>query len=268
MVVLSVVATGCGDDDVDVGDDPSDVGGLIGERPAGKWRLVSGSGADGRVPMVDGYDLTLDIDLDAGQVGGTAACNGYGGEVRTIADGTWIVDGYAWTEMGCAEPGVHESEQAYLSALVAVESYELTDDATLVLRGPATELRFVVVPPPPDAELVGTTWVLDTLLDGRSASSIVGMESSTMVLAPDGTFSAALGCNLTNGTWTLDGDRLDLHPVDLTDRPCTEPAQTFERHVLATLGDVGFELDGPRLTLLRDDGFGVDYRAAGAPPQS
>jgi heat shock protein HslJ len=93
------------------------------------------------------------------------------------------------------------------------------------------------------------------------------MENSTMVLAADGTFAATLGCNLAGGTWSLDGDRLELLPVDITERACTEMEQTIEDHVLAVLGDVGFEVDGPRLTLTGDDGVGVIYRVAGDPAE-
>lgn len=46
----------------------------------GSWQLMSGT-VDGRpVPIVDSHPITLNI--DGYVIGGTAACNGYGGNLK------------------------------------------------------------------------------------------------------------------------------------------------------------------------------------------
>ncbi len=122
--VLAVLGAACGEQ-VSIG---SGAGALDGTA----WELVEG------VPMVEGYPITLRV--DDGEVGGTAACNSYGGSVDVDGD-RFVVGDIMQTEMGCPEEGVHDSEAAYLSALRSVERYEQPDDR-LVLLGTDVELHF------------------------------------------------------------------------------------------------------------------------------
>lgn len=270
LLCVVLVAAACGDDtDVTTGDpgptDPREPGGEpVDDRPGGSWTLVSGRGPDGLIPLVDGYGIDLTFDHDRGTVGGRAACNQYGGTIRTVGGGTWDVDGYSSTEMGCPEPGVHDSEQTFLAALALVDTYALGDDATLVLTGSDVELRFVFEPPAPRAELVGTLWVLDGLVDGSgddgSVSRGVGMESSRLALAEDGTFDAVLGCNTATGTWSADGSTLSLEVGGVTEIGCSPEEDIVERHVLSVFTDeLTFEIRDTRLLIDGAGGTGLHY---------
>lgn len=76
-----------------------------------------------------------------------------------------------------------------------------------MVSGPATTLRFGPVTPVDSEDLVGTTYTLDTLITGMSAST-VGEEPATLVLLADGTLQASTGCRSLSGTWQVVGDEV------------------------------------------------------------
>lgn len=243
--------------------------------PSGSWELAA---AQPTIEVPDDARVTLEVTADdsAWQVGGTAACNSYGGTVITDG-GAWRGQDYEWTAMGCAEPRMR-AERAYLEALQAVESWTRPSDDELVLSGPDHELRFEALAPAPTAELTGTTWVLDGLTSGGGpdasvSSPAAAAEEATLRLRADGTVRASTGCRAFAGEWTERGDEIllptfgvrDDSPNVATDGDpdCDEAVIAQERQVLAVLGD-GFrpELDGRSLTLTSRDGLGLTYRAA------
>jgi heat shock protein HslJ len=118
------------------GTDQPDVAG-----PDGDWVVVAGVVGGEPVGLVDGYDITLSI--SAGEISGTAACNGYGGVVEHD-DGEIRIGELSWTEMGC-EPDVQALEQTFLQSLLTVGSYRL-DEGQLVLVGPDAEWTFEAAP--------------------------------------------------------------------------------------------------------------------------
>ena len=107
LAVGSLFVAACGDDSTPVGPgsatDPTnpDVTLPAPDDPAGtidgSWRLTSATIDGSVIALVDGWQVTLDVDGD--QIGGTAACNGYGG-TAVIGDGTVSVGELSWTEMG------------------------------------------------------------------------------------------------------------------------------------------------------------------------
>jgi heat shock protein HslJ len=83
------------------------------------WELNSLSGTD----LIPGSTITLAFSGDA--LSGSAGCNQFGGSYEISGDTLLIRDLFA-TEMACAEPiGILEQEQAFLTALRAVDSYQL-----------------------------------------------------------------------------------------------------------------------------------------------
>jgi heat shock protein HslJ len=105
--------------------------------PNGEWQLIEGS--------VDGQTLTLPPDVpvtlvvEGSGVSGRSGCNQYFGEF-TLVDGRVTLGGLGGTEMACEEP-IMALEAAYLGGLAKVDSARM-DGETLVLTGPAVELRF------------------------------------------------------------------------------------------------------------------------------
>jgi heat shock protein HslJ len=177
-----------------------------------------------------------------------------------------VVGELSSTEMGC-EPAVMELVQRFLAALQAVDSYELAGSLVLGRTGDGTSLTFDRLPPVPDAALVGTTWVLDTFIDGDVASSSPLMGSARLELRPDGTLDGSSGCRPLSGRWEADGPRIRLTALTAIEDPtagiCAPESEEIEHRLLAVLGD-GFTpvVEGSRLTIVSEAGAGLSFVAS------
>ena len=226
-----------------------------GEGFVGSWVLASGVGDGTEITLVDGYRITLTI--EEGAIDGIAACNLYGGDIE-IADGSLELGPLSVTERGC-EPAVMVSEQAYLAALASADTIA-RDGLELVLSAPGTVLRFEALPPVPTAELVGTVWVLETLIEGDAATSVSG-EPATLKLGDDGTFSGSTGCRTLSGSYVVRGDEVVSTNLS-AEGDCPSGLEAQDDHVVTVLGD-GFtvSIDGDRLTLSAEGGLASVYAA-------
>lgn len=217
----------------------------------GAWELVRGThdGADIVVP--DGARITLTITGD--ELSGTSACNQYGGSFER--DGNSISIGpISMTEMACEEP-IMAAESAYLAALGDVDTVE--PGRSLWLTGPATDLQFQLVPPVDDAAIVGTTWVLDSLISADAVSSVMG-DAATLTLTADGVIDGSTGCRSFSGAYELSGDEIRVSRLVTDDRACLDGIADQDDHVLSVIGDAFTAVvDGTRLTLTSGaDGLG------------
>ncbi|HET8778216.1 MAG TPA: META domain-containing protein, partial [Candidatus Limnocylindria bacterium] len=152
------------------------------------------------------------------------------------------------------------SEAAYTAALSAISEIGRDGDE-LVMVGPDVELRFVALPPPPTAELVDTTWVLETVFIGDVAASVVG-ERATLELRSDGTFSGSTGCRSFTGTWVEQGEHIADTSMRMEGPDCPADLVSQDSSVVSVVGD-GFvpTIDGDLLTLTDPGGAGLVYRA-------
>ena len=222
---------------------------------SGDWELVEFV-EDGTVrPEPAGGRATLTA--GDGELSGTSFCNSYSGTYRLDGDEI-AVEGLGGTEIGCA-PELLDAEAAYLAALATVESAG-TVDGYLVLTGPDAELRFRPVAPVPPSDLVGTRWVLETLLEGEVASSTTGA-LAVLELADDGTFNASTGCRELAGTWSLEGDVLRLSAESDPTADCPADVVRQDSLVAEVLdADVQVEVVESSLTLTAGAGVGLVYR--------
>jgi heat shock protein HslJ len=240
LLVLALLAAACGSED------PAD---SPGSTPDGDWQLTGG------VAIVDGFPITMSI--EGREVSGRAACNSYFGTVTVDGDRIAIGELGA-TEMGC-EPAVMEAEAAFMAALLEVATFERDGDR-LTLSGPETELSFEPVTPVPTASLVGTTWVLDTLIEGEAVST-AGGDPATLVLAEDGTLSASTGCRTLTGTW-LERGGVIVVPTLSAEGECPDELSKQDSLVVTVIGDeFRAAVDGDRLTLMSMGSDGLGYRA-------
>jgi heat shock protein HslJ len=251
MILLAALAAGCGT----VTPSPAASGG----DPQGSWVLVSGGTGAGEIPIVADHPITLTI--DGASIGGSAACNGYGGRLEPTGEGIEIRD-LAWTLMACIPDEVMAAEAAYTQALPAVRVIR-RDGEQLVLEGVGVELRFDPLAAPPTAELVDTTWTLDTLVDGDVASAPLG-EPATLELRSDGTFSGTTGCRPFDGTWIENGEQLSATTFAMGDVACPAELTDQDSHVVSVIGD-GFvpSIEDGRLTLSDPGGIRLVYRSLG-----
>lgn len=223
--------------------------------PQGAWQLDSGSSNGVAIPIVDDHSITLTI--EGSEIGGTSACNQYGGRL-TVTGGRLEVGNLAMTAMGCEQP-IMASESAFMAALGMVEAIG-GDDGQLVLSGPQVELRFDALAPPPTADLVDTTWILDTLFVGDVASSPIG-EPATLELRSDGTFSGSTGCRTFRGDWLEQGAQIIAPSWGTDQTECAAELSQQDSHVVSVIGD-GFvpTIEGNRLTLTDPGGVGLVYQ--------
>jgi heat shock protein HslJ len=211
----------------------------------GKWQLQTGTNQGQQVPVVPGSQVTLV--LNGTQAGGTAACNSFGGKIQ--ASGTSIsISELLQTEMACLDDRLMASEAAYLAALPRVTT-AVRSGNSLVLSGPQVELRFALVPPVANAALIGTAWVLNSLISGDAVSSTVGARA-TLQFNADGTFSGSTGCRDISGHFTISGNQVQatLDPYDTIG--CAQGLGDQDVHVLGVISD-GFSvtIQGQSLTL-------------------
>ena len=221
----------------------------------GDWVLTGGSIDGVDAPVLEDHRITMTI--TGSRVGGTAACNSYGGEVVMRVDGLHL-ENLAQTEMACEEPAM-SAEATYLTALGRVRELA-RDGGELVARGDGVELRFAALLPPPTAELVGTSWVLDTVLVGDVAASPMG-EPATLGLNDDGSFSGSTGCRTFAGEWAEQGDQIVASSLRMDGTTCPDELSGQDQHIVSVIGD-GFipTIEGNLLTLMDPGGVGLVYR--------
>ncbi|CUR60150.1 exported hypothetical protein [metagenome] len=250
VLLLAGAACGGADDGPDAGDDPGS------STLDGDWTLSSATG----LALDDAHPITLTLDGD--QVSGTSACNRYLGSV-TVSGDTVTFGPLGGTEMACSPPSVMRLEQDFLAALQAADSATVDGD-TLTLTGPDSTLTFRTTAPVVDAELVGTVWLLESLVDGGgndgSVSSVTG-DPATLELADDGTITGSTGVNSLTGSWTDDTGGLTITDVGSTLIGSTGARARQEAHILTVLGDQPTaSVEGDVLTLTTGSGKGLVYR--------
>jgi heat shock protein HslJ len=232
---------------------PSDPSAVID--PSGGWVLVEGT-ADGQ-PLVLRDAAPVTFNVEGSQVSGRSGCNQYFGEFG-LAGGRVTLGQLGGTEMACEEP-LMALEAAYLAGLATVDSARM-DAGQLVLTGPGTELHFQRVDPPPTAQMIGTQWRLESLVQADAVSSTVG-DPATLMLNADGSFQGSTGCRSLIGRYTIDG--AEIVATDLTaEGECPLGVAAQDAQVIEVIGD-GFRaaVDGDQLFLGKDDGSGLVYRA-------
>lgn len=223
------------------------------------WRLRSGQGPDGAVTLVEGADISLVI--ADGNASGRAACNSYAGSVE-ISGSSFQAGGFGMTEMGC-DPRVTRSQDAYMAALSAVDTIERAGD-TLTLSGDGVELVFESVPSPPTRQLVGTSWHLESLLEGRGEEAVASSAApADLRLSEDGTFNGSTGCRGLAGEWVEAGYEIHFTSMSASGE-CSKDLEDQDGLVVGVLGD-GFtaEIDQDQLTVVSARGEGgLIYRAS------
>lgn len=198
------------------------------------WRLLSGEGPDGTIPIVEGWDVTLQI--EAGRIAGRSACNSYGARVE-IDRSFFQVRRLGGTSAGC--PGqVGLSEERYIAGIQAADRIERRG-GTLLITGAEVRLLFERIPRPPIAELVGTTWELQALLEPDGTSQTAPISPAILRLQRSGTFSATTGCRRLEGEWIESVGEIVFTEMRAIGR-CGEELSQQDDRIVGALGD-GFK---------------------------
>lgn len=196
---------------------------------------------------------------DDGRLIARAGCNIMQGPVDT-ADGTLTVDGgLSMTEMGC-DTARHDQDEFVAGVLSANPKWELTDGRLTIRTG--TTVFDMAAEAETTRDLQGTTWVLDTLVDGQTASSMpAGAPEVTLVF--DGTkVVAETHCNGYTAEYVIAGDTVTFTPGMSTMMACAPEIMQGEKAVADALRDeVTYELTADRLTFTHPSGKGIGLHA-------
>jgi heat shock protein HslJ len=215
---------------------------------------------DPSLPLVVGTQVRMRF--TATEVSFSAGCNSMGGGYR-IEDGTRLVVGNIFTtDVGC-DPERHAQDEWLSSLLGSGPSIRLVDD-TLAIESGSTQIllkdREVVEP---DAELVGPTWTVESIISGDAVSSVPADAVATLAFLDDGTIEVNAGCNRGSGTWTAVAGGIEVGPLMLTKMACQQQPAMLESAVLTVLeaDAIAAAIDGPLLTL-QAGGQGLVLRAS------
>jgi heat shock protein HslJ len=150
-------------------------------------------------------------------------------------------------------------ESAYVAGLSRATGASRDDDR-LQLTGEGVEFNFETLPRVPTADLIGTVWLLDTLIEDAAASSVIGAPA-TLLLAEDETLSGSTGCRNLTGEYVVSADTVQFTSF-AADGDCPAELQRQDGQAVRVLGD-GFtvEIDGRRLTVISASNEGLAYRA-------
>ena len=203
----------------------------------------------------DGIELpagsALRLTFDGLRLQMSGGCN-TGSADYDVVDGILVMEPMSITEMAC-EPLLMDLDSAVADLLAAGPTMRLEgDQLTLVAAG--TTLRLVDRRlQPADRELIGTLWVVDTVITGDTTSGGFGGALATVQL--DGV-SAAIngGCNTGSSTATVGEGTIEFGPIGLTKMACAQATMELEFMVAVVLqGTVTFRIEGDQLTLLNGD---------------
>ena len=225
----------------------------------GKTFIATAATEDGRPhPLV--ADLSIRF-TDDGRVIAQGGCNTMQGRADTSGGRIVIDGGLESTGIGCAKE-LHDQDAFVAGVLGGTPSWRLSGDTLTITAGTTVvELapREVVHP---DRELTGTTWELDTILDGQTAASLpAGAPPVTMVF--DGTrVTADTHCNGVGTKYTVSGDTITFEPFMMTRMACGPDIMAGENAVVRTLdGTATYEITADALTLTNESGEGIQLHA-------
>ncbi|MFW5748975.1 MAG: META domain-containing protein, partial [Chloroflexota bacterium] len=157
------------------------------------WTLVM---IDGAAPLAD-TSLTLTFGQD-NRLSGSGGCNSFGAAYSVNGQNINIAMPIS-TLMACSPEAVMEQEQAYLAALEAATTFEITDGQLTIIHGDGQQLVFEAQP-----TLADTMWALISL----GGEDVMDGTAVTLQFGPAGEAFGSTGCNNFRTTYVRDGDSL------------------------------------------------------------
>jgi heat shock protein HslJ len=209
-------------------------------------------------PLVDGTRIRLHFGTT--DLGASAGCNSIGGTYR-IEDGRLIFEGGSMTEMGC-DPDRDAQDQWLIAFLGSRPVARLAgNDLTLESGSVVVTLRDSEVVEP-DANIVGPTWTLTSIIQADAVSSVPDGQSATLKFGADGSLEVFAGCNRGSGTWKAIAGGIEVKDVVLTKMACDGPSALIESAVLGVLnaGTIQVAIDASLMTLTAGPN-GLQYTA-------
>lgn len=249
LLGLLVSTAACG------ADNESDEGQTVSKDPAanelaGKTLIATRiTEGDSPRPPVKGSQIRFAF--TGGDVQVTAGCNTMNGSY-TLEGDQLEVSRLASTEMACREPLM--DQELWLAELleepVTVDGSEkitLTAGDVVLTLEDRTNMT-------PDASLTGTTWTLDSLIEGENAASAPD-GNATITLDGSGNIKVRSYCNNGAGKVKVGDGTMDIGTIMMTMRACVDPEKgKAESTMMKVLnGEVSFEIEEKKLTVTKGD---------------
>ncbi|MGW0712336.1 META domain-containing protein [Streptomyces sp. NPDC002643] len=194
---------------------------------------------------------------DSGEVDGNYGCNGFGSTAAVEGDRI-AFEQFMATEMACADVNM-DFEESLASTLSSGELTAEKTDGTLTLTSEDGAVIELTEEKP--ADLYGTKWQVDALLDHDVAASLPEAADGKAWLTFDKkakTVTGTLGCNEVSAEATVSEDRITLGNPRTTRRMCSDSLMTVERGLLDLFqGTVTYRIDHHSITLTSENNTGV-----------
>ncbi len=227
------------------------------------WALESYQNADGET--VDALPNSgARAEFENGEVSGTSGCNRFFGAYEVDGDSISIGP-LGSTLMACPGP-LMDQEFGFMTSFQSAATYEISGD-TLTMSNADGEVVVTFVESEP-LSLTGINWIANGVNNGRGGvqSIVIGNEISAMV-SEDGSLSGSTGCTNYSGTYEIDGEKLSIGPLAVTEKFCEQPEGTMdqESQYLTALETVAtWSIDGDVLDLrTSENSRAVSYNAGG-----
>ncbi|POG44015.1 META domain-containing protein [Streptomyces sp. ZL-24] len=222
------------------------------------WQVDSLTVGGKKTEAPEGSRLEID---PKGRATAYFGCNHIGARAEVEGDRITLSEP-SRTEMACGE-GVDAFEEAAVSALDGELTAKLSgEELTLTAEGGDTMALTEERP----ADLAGTRWAVNTLIDGETATSVPADLPKERVphltFGEDGTVQGNYGCNSYRGKATVKDATITFGPPAGTKKLCPDAEMETERAVLAALdGPATYTIKGSTLTITADDGRGITAKA-------
>jgi heat shock protein HslJ len=195
------------------------------------WHLQNFSDGNETVQSaLEGTEITAYFD-EEGIISGSAGCNNYTGIYQVDGENIQIELG-PLTMMFCDQPeGVMDQEEAYLQALDSATGFQIVGDVMIMLDESGQEvLRFKA------SDLVGYVWMWIEFLENNDTITRPDMPGNyTLEFLPDGVLNVQADCNNAMGTYTVNGNQLDMEIQATTLAAC--PPESLSDEYLQLLND-------------------------------
>lgn len=217
---------------------------------------VEGTTIPGGGPLEVAFPERNQIAMSAGCNRGIGSVDLSGGTVRTGAIAT--------TMMAC--PGELANADKWMTdVFAAAPTWTLSGDV-LTLTSPGVTIALTdKKTTDPDRPVVGTTWVVDTLISTQAITTSAALETAapTLTIGKDGQATGSSGCNRFNGPVRVGDTTITFGPLATTMAAClddeTAEVERSIQHVLD--GEVTYTVDGATMRLTKSDGTGLGLRA-------
>ncbi|WP_430333401.1 META domain-containing protein [Rhodococcus sp. ACT016] len=215
---------------------------------------VTGSTIPGGGPLEVAFPERDHIAMSAGCNRGVSSVDLAGGTVKTGPIAT--------TMMAC--PGDSAGADKWMTSLFEAQpAWTLAEDILTLSSADVTVTLADKKTAEPDRPVIGTTWVVESLMTPDAVVTSTALEATapSLTIGQDGQATGSTGCNRFSGPVRVGDSTITFGKLATTRVACPDDVADVERAVLHVLdGEVTYTVDGPVMKLTRPDGTGLQLR--------